>query len=59
MQNKVKYKEIAMFALGGGGFMHELLFVAVERPFIIAASLGLMGLPFVIRGENSLKDKDQ
>lgn len=41
-----------MFALGAIGFVHELLFVAAERPAILAACCALMGLPFVLNGKN-------
>lgn len=45
--------------LGAFGFIHELLLAHGERPFIISASLALMGLPFVIRGEDKLKEADE
>lgn len=55
VRHKAQYREAGMFFLGSFGFLHELLFVSVERPILISASLGLMGLPFVIRGENNIK----
>lgn len=47
------------FLLGAFGFVHELLWVPVERPFIISASLALMGLPLVLRGEDKLKEAEE
>lgn len=41
-----------MFVLGAGGFVHELFTTGIERPFILTASLALMGLPFVLTGTN-------
>jgi hypothetical protein len=52
-------REISTFLLGAFGFVHELLLAHTERPFIISASLALMGLPFVIRGEDKLKEGEQ
>jgi hypothetical protein len=37
-----------MFILGAGAFLHEVLTQGTERPFILSASLALMGLPFVL-----------
>lgn len=48
-------REIATFALGAVGFLHELVIVGQERPIIIYASLALMGLPFFLRGEDKLR----
>jgi hypothetical protein len=45
------------FCLGAAGFIHELLFTAVERPFILTASLALMGFPFVLSAESKLKER--
>lgn len=42
-------RDIVMFGLGAIGFLHELLLAAHERPYLIAASLGLMGAPFALR----------
>lgn len=49
-------REVATFSLGVVGFLHELLLAPTERPFLISASLALMGLPFVLRGEDKLKE---
>jgi hypothetical protein len=43
-------RDVAMFLLGAGGFIHEVLTVGVERPFILTACLALMGLPFILTG---------
>jgi hypothetical protein len=52
-------RELATFLLGAGGFAHELLVAPTERPFIISASLALMGLPFVLRGEDKLREGEE
>lgn len=41
--------------IGAIGFFHELFITNVERPFILTASLALMGFPLVLRGEEKLK----
>lgn len=48
-------RDLATFLLGMGGFVHELLFVPVERPFLLTASLALMGFPFVLAGDHKLR----
>ena len=40
-----------MFVLGAFGFLHELLASGTERPFVLALSGALMGLPFVIAAD--------
>jgi hypothetical protein len=40
-----------MFCLGAVGFLHELLISNAERPFLLALSGALMGLPFVIAAD--------
>lgn len=37
------------------GFFHELLIANIERPFVLTASLALMGFPLVLKGEERLK----
>lgn len=49
-------REVAMFLMGATAFMHEVLAEGVERPFILSASLALMGLPFVLKGERALRE---
>jgi hypothetical protein len=46
-----------MFLLGAAGFIHEVLWAQQERPVIIAACCALMGLPFVLRGEDALREE--
>jgi hypothetical protein len=41
--------------LGATGFLHELLIANAERPFILTASLALMGFPLVLKTEEKLK----
>lgn len=41
---------VAMFCLGAGAFINEVFLSTVERPYILAASGALMGLPFVFKG---------
>jgi hypothetical protein len=48
----VTYRAL-MFTLGAIGFIHELLQTGPERPFILALSGSLMGLPFVLAGESA------
>ena len=47
MMLKIPWRGIATFTLGAVGFLHELLTKGTERPFILALSGALMGLPFV------------
>jgi hypothetical protein len=49
-------REAATFMLGAAGFLYEVFLGAQERPFIIAACLALMGLPFVLRGEQKIRE---
>lgn len=48
-----------MFVLGAIGFLHELLFSMVDRPYLIVASLALMGLPFVLGADAAVRGKDR
>lgn len=36
--------------------MHELIIENAERPFLLTASLALMGFPLVLKGEDRLKN---
>ncbi len=47
-------RDLATFMLGAAGFIHELLFVPTERPFLLTASLALMGFPFVLGADRTL-----
>lgn len=40
-----------LFALGALGFTHELFIQERERPFVLAASVTMMGLKFAIKGD--------
>ena len=42
-----------MFVLGAFGFIHEILTVGIERPFILTACLALMGLPVILASSRS------
>lgn len=48
-------KEFLAFILGGIGFAHELFLYQGERPFLLTASLALMGFPLVFRAEEKIK----
>lgn len=50
-------RRLVMFLLGAAGFIHEVLWAQQERPVIIAACCALMGLPFVLRGEDALREE--
>lgn len=49
-------REFLAFILGGLGFLHELFLYQGERPFLLTASLALMGFPLVFRAEQKLKN---
>ena len=49
-------KETLAYVLGGLGFLHELIVENAERPFLLTASLALMGFPLVLKGEDRLKN---
>lgn len=48
------WQQAGTFAMGAFAFVHEVIFVPppTERPFLIAAAMALMGLPFLFAGEN-------
>lgn len=48
-----------MFALGATGFLHELLRGGAERPFLLALSGALMGLPFVLAADSRISRGSQ
>lgn len=50
-------REFLLFSLGAAGFVHEVFFAQgpTERPFLVAASLALMGLPFVMNADRALR----
>lgn len=41
--------------LGATGFLHELLIANIERPFILTASLALMGFPLVLKADQKVR----
>ncbi len=49
-------KETLAYVLGGLGFLHELIVENAERPFLLTASLALMGFPLVLKGEDKLRN---
>jgi hypothetical protein len=55
--NHIKRDQIFVL-IGATGFFHELFITAVERPFILTASLALMGFPLVLKGEEKLMKKN-
>ena len=52
-------RDTLAYALGGAGFLHELFISQGERPFLLTASLALMGFPLVLKGEEKLQQKRQ
>lgn len=48
-------KENVAYLLGGAGFVHQLLIEKIDRPFMLTASLALMGFPLILKGEEKLK----
>lgn len=60
--SNVVNRSTMMFVLGAIGFLHELLRGGTERPFVLALSGALMGLPFVLAADQrfgSRKDDPQ
>jgi hypothetical protein len=51
-----KTKETMAYILGAVGFTHELLIAQVERPFLLTASLALMGFPLVLKNDQKNKE---
>lgn len=45
-----------MFGIGAFGFLHELLLANGERPYLITATLALMGLPIALRADERRKN---
>lgn len=50
-------REALAYAIGAVGFLHELFLAHAERPFLLTASLALMGFPLVFKGDEKLKEK--
>ncbi|MBA2312751.1 MAG: hypothetical protein H0V97_08130 [Actinobacteria bacterium] len=52
-------RDAIMFTIGAFGFFHELIYTQAERPFILALSGALMGLPFVLSADSKIKLRQQ
>lgn len=52
-----EFRESLAYAFGAVGFLHELFLAHAERPFLLTASLALMGFPLVFKGDEKLKAK--
>lgn len=48
-------RDAIAYLLGALGFLHELFLQHADRPFLLTASLALMGFPLVFSGEEKLK----
>ena len=48
-------RDALMFILGAIGFLHETFLSNMDRPYVIAGSLALMGLPFVLAADRAVK----
>ena len=46
-------RDLVMFTLGAGGFLHEIFWQKVERPSVLILCAALMGLPFVLNGRSN------
>jgi hypothetical protein len=44
-------RDIALFVLGAGGFIHEVLSAGSERITVLFACLALMGVPTILRSD--------
>lgn len=53
--NALPNRSTLMFVLGATGFLHELIVGGAERPFLLALSGALMGLPFVLAADSRLR----
>lgn len=48
-------RDVAMFVVGAGGFIHEVVATHAERPTVLLGCLALMGLPVFLRRDESDK----
>jgi hypothetical protein len=48
-------RDITLFLLGAGGFIHEVLATGTERPTILFTCLALMGVPAFLRSDEAKK----
>lgn len=51
MLRKLLTHQSAMFVVGATGFLHDVFWHGTERPFMLALSGALMGLPFVLAAD--------
>lgn len=49
-------RDMALFILGAGGFIHELLRTGAERPQILILTAAMVGLPVIIRGDEKRQE---
>ena len=56
---KRELRDAITYILGGVGFLHELIIANAERPFILTASLALLGFPLVLKGEEKIFKSNQ
>lgn len=56
---KTLTRDLVMFIIGAVGFLHELLISNAERPYLITATLALMGLPIALRADERRKNGDK
>lgn len=49
--NGLRLRELVLFLIGAATFVHEVIYSLTERPFLIAASLAMMGFPLVLRSD--------
>jgi len=54
--NQRQVRDAIAYILGAIGFLHELIIAHGDRPFLLTASLALMGFPLVFSGEKKLKE---
>lgn len=52
-------RDLSCFTLGAMIVLHELFLPgAQERPFLLTLAGALLGLPFVLRGEERIRDRE-
>lgn len=51
-------RDLVLFTAGLAGMAHETLVANVERPYLVTAFLGMLGLPIFLRNdERKIPDK--
>lgn len=53
--SKIITRDRIFVVLGAAGFLHELLLANIERPFVLTASLALMGFPLVLKADSKIR----